>query len=74
MTVSSVQPVASPPMMPAIDSGPCVVGDDHHVGLEGVFAPVERQQPLALLRPADAQGPVHLVGVEDVQRPVAVVA
>ncbi len=71
--VFSSQPEASPPMMPASDSTPLVVGDHAHGVVERVGLAVERQHLLAVLRAAHGEIALHLLGVEHVQRPAAVV-
>ena len=49
-----------------------VVGDDDVGGAELVFALVERQHGLALMRAADGQVALDLGGVEDMHRPALV--
>ena len=66
--VSGLQPVASPPMIPAIPSGPessaiTVISEVERVGLA-----VERFDRLAIPRKARVDRALHLVGVEDVER------
>ena len=59
-------------MMPAIDSTPCVVGDDDHALVERVGLAVERQHAFAVPRAPHVEVALDLGEVEHMQRPAAI--